>query len=122
MGINIDLSTEEGFYNYYSTPYLIWANEAAKEVAGNDFVGYGDSISACFLMEQLFELCGWEGNEFMQASKEMREYTNVWSTATGYFAEAGLSQTLSDAAQIEAEDFIKIEYYMKTNFLYHDLK
>ena len=58
LGINTDLSSEEGFYNYYSTPYVIWANEAAKETADSDFTGQGDSISACFLMEQLFELCG----------------------------------------------------------------
>ena len=27
MGLDLDFSTEEGFYNYYSTRYLIWANE-----------------------------------------------------------------------------------------------
>ena len=31
LGVNLDTSTEEGFYNYWSTRYLIWANDAAKE-------------------------------------------------------------------------------------------
>ena len=30
IGLDLDFSTEEGFYNYYSTRYLIWANDAAK--------------------------------------------------------------------------------------------
>lgn len=41
MGANFDLDTEEGFYNYYNTPYIIWGNDTAKEVLENDFVGEG---------------------------------------------------------------------------------
>jgi phosphoglycerol transferase MdoB-like AlkP superfamily enzyme len=37
IGIDIDLSTDEGFYNHYSTQYIIWANDSAKAVLGNDF-------------------------------------------------------------------------------------
>lgn len=32
LGINIDTNSQEGFLNYYSTPYYIWANEAAREI------------------------------------------------------------------------------------------
>ena len=39
MGIDFDTSTLAGFRNYYATPYLIWANRAAKEVLGADFTG-----------------------------------------------------------------------------------
>ena len=41
MGLDLDFSTEEGFYNYYSTRYLIWANDAAKEALDRDFTGQG---------------------------------------------------------------------------------
>ena len=41
LGIDLDLSTKEGFLNYYATRYLIWANDAAKEVLGCDFQGEG---------------------------------------------------------------------------------
>ena len=39
MGVNLDLSTEEGFFTHYSTRYLIWANDAAKAVIGHDMTG-----------------------------------------------------------------------------------
>ena len=41
--------------NYYCTPYLIHANEAARDALGFDFVGEGPKISPCFLMN-LFPL------------------------------------------------------------------
>ena len=67
LGVNLDTATEEGFYNYYSTRYLIWANDAAKEALGEDFVGEGPDVSSCFLMNLLFDLCGWQGNAWAQA-------------------------------------------------------
>ena len=54
MGLNLDLGDQEGFMNYYSTRYYIWANDAAKAVTGNDFVGEGEAISPCFLMNEVF--------------------------------------------------------------------
>lgn len=77
FGINIDTSTEEGFLNYYSTRYLIIANDAAKEVCGNDFSGEGETISASFLMNKVFELCGYKGDEYMQLSSEIMKNTPV---------------------------------------------
>ncbi len=35
LGINLDTGSEEGFLNYYSTRYFIWANDAAEEVLGH---------------------------------------------------------------------------------------
>lgn len=39
LGIDLDVSTLEGFYNYYATPYIMYANDAAKQITGNQFVG-----------------------------------------------------------------------------------
>lgn len=61
IGASFDTTTLEGFYQYYSTPYLIWANSAAKETLGQDFRGEGGDFSPCFLMPELFEQCGWTG-------------------------------------------------------------
>ena len=58
MGATFDLSTLDGFYDYYATPYVIWANSAAKETLGRDFVGDGGDFSPCFLMTELFDQCG----------------------------------------------------------------
>lgn len=93
LGINIDTGTEEGFLNYYSTMYFIWANDAAKEILGNDFVGEGDNMSACFLMPTLFELCSWNGNEMMQVATELYQHVTIVNTATGIYCVDGALTT-----------------------------
>lgn len=77
LGINFDFSTEEGCYNYYSTPYIIWANETAKQVLQNDFIGDGEKMSSNFLMNKFFELAGYDGNEYMKFSNEIKEKFSV---------------------------------------------
>ncbi|MBQ9646894.1 MAG: LTA synthase family protein [Oscillospiraceae bacterium] len=72
IGVDLDLETLDGFYNYYSTPYLIWANSAAKAALGNGFTGDGGDFSPCFLMPKLFDLCGWDGPAFLQLARDMR--------------------------------------------------
>ena len=46
IGANFDISALEGFYDYYATPYLIWANSAAKAVLDRPFIGEGTSPPA----------------------------------------------------------------------------
>ncbi len=67
LGIDLSQDSVESFYNYWATPYLIWANDAAKAALGNDFVGQGPDISPCFLMNVLFDQLGWKGDAYMQA-------------------------------------------------------
>ena len=73
----MDLSTEEGFLNYYSTRYLILANDAAKEITKNDFCGEGETISVSFLMNKVFELCGYKGSQYMQFTSDIMKETPV---------------------------------------------
>ena len=77
LGISTDLSTDEGFFNYYSTRYLILANDAAKKTTGNDFLGEGETISVSFLMNKVFELCGYKGSSYMQFTSDIMEETPV---------------------------------------------
>ena len=72
LGVTLDQDSQEGFYNYWSTPYLIWANEAAKAAVGRDIAGEGPDISPCFLMNVLFEQLGWTGDAYMQAADQCR--------------------------------------------------
>ena len=86
LGINLDLTTEEGFRNYYSTWYLFWANDAAKELLGCELVGEGPDLSPCFLMDHLFQLMGWEGSDYMQAQRPVADAIRVLHT-TGWVEE-----------------------------------
>ena len=71
LGIDIRSSSDESFRNYYATEYLFWANDAAKAVLGTELVGQGPEISPCFLMNVLFEQCGWEGPGYMKLTNEV---------------------------------------------------
>lgn len=115
LGIDLDVGTEQGFYNYASTPWVIWANDAAKAAVGNDFTGDGGSISPCFLMQELFTLCGWEGDAFMQANMELRETFDVVSTL-GYFrlgAEGALTGMIPQESIDLLTRYRQMEYYRK---------
>ncbi len=75
FGVNLDRGTDEGFYDYFCTPYIIWANDAAKKATGCDFTGDGGRIGPSFLMERLFTLMGWEGPKYMQAIRALEKET-----------------------------------------------
>ena len=100
LGVNMDTDMLDGLYNYYSTPYLIWANKAAKRVLGSDFVGKATDVSPCFLMTELFDLCGWDGPAFMALTRDVRKETPLVSSV-GYFLLHG---ELMPKAQLP-EDF-----------------
>jgi hypothetical protein len=123
LGIGIDRSTEEGYYNQYSTPYLIWANAAAKGVLGNDFVGDGGSFSPCFLMGDLFGLCSWEGDGHMQALREVKADIDIINAPYGLpsvmFREKGvLTESLSPTAADVYHRLLLMEIYRRENFVY----
>ena len=118
LGADLDTSTEEGFLNYYGTRYLIWANDAAKKTIGHDFVGEGDTVSSCFLMNEVFESLGWEGSAWMQAGNEIRKTLPV-ITSLGRFMENGcLTDVLSVQGQEKLKAFQWMEYYLCETFLY----
>ena len=117
MGVSLDVSTQEGFYNYFSTPYLIYANKAAKESLGQDFRGDGGDISPCFLMDKLFFECGWTGDGFMQLQRETRAVTPLMHE-DGYRMVDG-SITLDvppDVAEI-CRKYLCAQYYREQHFV-----
>ena len=122
LGINLDLSTEEGFYNYYATRYIIWANDAAKEALGRDLTGEGPTISPNYLMSVLFDLCGWDGPADMQAARALRDIVPVINTPTGLYMENGaVTDTLSEEGQEKVREYEGLQYYLKKHFRYEDV-
>lgn len=111
IGANFDVSTLEGFYQYYSTPYVIWANSAAKEVLGGGFVGDGGDFSPCFLMTRLFDECGWEGPGFMQLSRQVREITPLVHARGLYLRDGGLTDVLPGEEAAFLQAFLGAQYY-----------
>ena len=119
LGMNIDDDTEEGFYNQFSTPYFIWANYAAKNVIGHGFTGYGGSFSPGFLMGELFRLCLWDGDGYMQALRDLKTSIDVLHLPLWRFRENGvLTETLSPNGLAAFRRFRMMEIYRLNNFSY----
>lgn len=115
IGVDLDVSTLEGFYNYYATPYVIYANEAARELFGSDFAGDGGDFSPCFLMARLFDECGWEGPGLMQLQREMREVSPLMSSNGWRLIDGQLTSELTGAAEDENERYLRAQYYIETH-------
>ena len=110
LGIDLSRSSDESFYNYYDTQYLIWANSAAKKVLGNDFKGYGGSFSPCYLMMKLFDLCSYEGDEYMAALRETYPLCDVINLSGRYRENGALTTELSGEAAGAVKDLRIMEY------------
>lgn len=115
LGVDIDENSIEGCQNLYSTPYLIWANDAAKEVLGRDFTGQGATISPCFLMTELFDCCGWEGSSWIQCQREMRDTVSVSQRLGLYVEDGAWTYTLSEEAKERSDRYACIEYYLRNS-------
>lgn len=117
MGLTFDLGTLQGFYDYYATPYLIWANSAAKEVLDSDFTGSGGDFSPCFLMPKVFDLCGWTGPAFMQLARQVREVTPLVHERGLYLYDGQITDALPQEQQDFVTRFLWAEYWRETQGL-----
>ena len=109
LDININQADPQGFYNYYCTPYLIWANDAAKAALGFDFVGEGGRRSACFLLPELFRLGGMKGSAAMQAMAGVRERTDYVNCIA--YGEDGVP-TRREAEPDWLAEAERVQYYL----------
>ena len=118
MGMDISGDTEESFLRHYTTEYLIWANDAAKEVLDCDFVGEGPTISPCYLMNEAFDLMGWEGPAFMQAMDELREVFPVVTIHGCYIVDGEFTDAIPAQRQDLFDRFLYLQYYWTHEFIY----
>lgn len=122
LGIDLSGQDKESYYSYWSTRYLIWANDAAKEALGNDFVGTGPDVSPCFLMNVLFDQCGWAGDAYMQAVYDCWQELPVISTHGRYItADGELTAVLTEEQQVLADRFAMLEYDRMKHFAYSEI-
>ncbi len=117
LGIDFDQGTEKGFYHYWSTRYLIWANDAAKAVLGRDLTGEGPDISPCFLMNVLFQQLGWTGDAYMQAMDQCLAQLPVVHTHGAHITAGGaLNAPLTPEQEELVRRFHCLGYYRAHTF------
>lgn len=110
-GVRFSLDREEDFLRYYGTPYLIWANDAAKEQLDCDFTGEGPTVSPAYLMNLLFDALGWQGSAYLQYMGSMMDRLPLVSTK-GVFLENGVfSGSLSPEGEALLQECRIVQYY-----------
>ena len=124
MGIDVDITERESFRTRFETDYLIWANDAAKKQLGNNFLGKGPTISPHYLMNLVFEQCGWEGPAYMQAMDELMQSLPVITTNEFLLVDDQLCTAgeLSAEQSEQLRNFHYLQYYWRNEFLYPALK
>ncbi|MGE4354516.1 MAG: sulfatase-like hydrolase/transferase, partial [Oscillospiraceae bacterium] len=115
LGIDMSCSDEQSFRNHYATSYVIWANDAAKKILGNDFTGDGGDFSPCFLMNKVFDLCSWEGPAYMKAANALEKQVSVFTQVGAYWENGVFTDTLSQSTQNALDEFLKLQYYWRKN-------
>ncbi len=115
LGVNNAENSPEGAWNLYTTPYLIWANDAAKAILGDNFSGTGNTISHAFLMAELFDVCGWTGPAWMQFQREVRETIPIFYRDFMFMENGVLTTELSDEAKRVYQEYQIVQYYLRRN-------
>ena len=115
LGLSFDMQTKEGVINYYGTPWMIWANDAAKKIFEIDFRGNGPTVSPGYLMNVMFNTLGWSGNAFMQFTSEIQKTLPVVSTNGVYIENEKLVMNPSYEGQEQLHDYECVQYYMRNS-------
>ena len=110
-GLAYDLKQEDDFLRYFGTPYLIWANDAARAQLGSDFTGEGPTVSPGYLMNVLFDALGWQGSAYLQYVGGVMKSLPLIST-NGAFVENGVfTDTLSPAGKALLLEYRCVQFY-----------
>lgn len=112
LEIDLDMNTSEGAENYYETPYLIYANDAAKMALGKNFKGQGSTVSPMFLMNEMFEYIGIEGPQYLNYLADVKkEYDVINDVYVGKDGKYVLKEEIKDDTTLDEEAWV--EYYVK---------
>lgn len=121
MGVDVDPKTWRGYVNRYRTPYVIWANDKAKEVTRNEFVGEGPTLSPQYLMGYAFDQMGLEGPKTMQIKRN--EFPDISVFNTSYTKKGSdLIPTVTDKIKPTMHKLLSVDYYTNTHFMYKEDK
>ena len=118
LGVSFAEEGERSFYNYYGTEYLLWANRAARRIAG-DISGKGPDISPCYLADVLFQRCGWAGPSFLKLSRRAMAVLPVVSSNDRFLDEGKLvsESELSLLARGELSKLRIAAYYLEYEYM-----
>ena len=113
LGIINDLESEQEMKNFLGTPYLIWANNAAKALLGDKFQGEAPMLSPCFMMVELFDRLSWAGPAYMQFTREVMQHIPVLCTRGVYVENGQFTRELSEQGNELVDCYADLQYYLR---------
>ena len=92
------------------------SREAAKAALGQDFTGEGGDISPCFLMERLFDACGWTGDRFMQLQRATSAVSPLMHEDGYRMIDGVITTDVEGTAADVCERYLCAQYYREHHF------
>lgn len=117
LGINLDQGTQDGFRNFFNTPYVVYANDAAKKRLKTQFPAQAPTISPMYLLPNIFKHAGWQGNQYMQVLNKMEKTIPVFGLSKDLYRGQFVGEdTLPADVKKQIEQFKITQFYMQTVF------
>lgn len=112
LGISFDMSTEEGISSYLGTPYLIWANNAAKSCLS--YIDNEKSVltSPGYLMNILFQRLGWSGPAYMQFTEQIRAHIPLIYLGGRYIEDGEYTTSLRPDSEALLLNYQYLQFYL----------
>ena len=111
LAIPYDTTSENGIINYYSTEYIIWANNRTKELYPGVFAEKGPTISTCYLLPYVFQKMEWNSCGYSNYLIERMKTLNVITSKNIFFEHGSFTEKLSPEGEEMLELAENILYY-----------
>ena len=111
LAIPYDTTSENGIINYYSTEYIIWANNRTKELYPGVFAEKGPTISTCYLLPYVFQKLEWNSCGYSNYLIERMNTLNVITSKNIFFEHGSFTEKLSPEGEEMLELAENILYY-----------
>ena len=114
LGYDFNANTLEGMYGKYAIPYIIWANDAArdfiKERGGRFKTGYGGNISSNYLAAQMFECVDVGMPPFFAFVNDVKDNLNCIK-GNYYVSGREFSNVVPEEYSEQVNDYKILQYY-----------
>lgn len=119
MGVDVKSDTFNAYANKYRTPYIVWANDKAKEVTGDEFVGNGPTLSPQYLMVHILNRLGIGGPRYMQIKNNELKSVSIYNKSYTKVSDEYIPTQSIKGLKI-SDKINSLDYYYNTNFMYKD--
>lgn len=119
LGVDLNQATQRGYFDYYDTPYVFWANEAAKKELAVPLKGQDPRLSPMYVVPTIMQHLGVPGSPYIQLLNQLKKELPVVGKGGRYLYHGRFltRKQLPLHVQQELRDFRYVQYYRQTHAL-----